>query len=169
MYVQFFGHVLEIFGLILDLASTNEYFSIQLWIKIHNFLQIFTLLWCELVVQKPSDCWAFYSKIIWHFILKFNKFFVVNPRVETFWRVLPFHQRLCFVFLHNLLNSVNFLWCLLKLLFIESPLNFLSFRSVILLVAGLVLWIFETVNTSSVQFGVNRFSKSSFFLRVRTL
>ena len=48
------------------LTSKDENLSIQLWIKVHNFLQFFNLLWCELVAQKRSDCCALDSKIIWH-------------------------------------------------------------------------------------------------------
>jgi len=46
------------------LTLVDEYFYIQLWIKVHNFLQFFTLHRRELVVQKRSDCCAFDSKII---------------------------------------------------------------------------------------------------------
>ena len=34
----------------------------------------------------PRLCFSF------GILLKFNKIFVVNPKVETFWIALPFHQ-----------------------------------------------------------------------------
>jgi len=39
VFWAYFGN----FGLILDLASRNEYFFIQHWIKVNNFLQFVTL------------------------------------------------------------------------------------------------------------------------------
>jgi len=38
-FLDMFWKFLDLFWKFLDLALINEYFSIQLWIKVHNFLQ----------------------------------------------------------------------------------------------------------------------------------